>query len=121
MTSLKKAIKKIHLWLGLASGIVVFIVCVTGCLWVFNKEINSAFLPDMSVQNSGHLLPPSRLKTIAEAYCPGAEAMNVQYNKGEAAQLTLTKEKERTQLFVNPYTGAVIYKKGIPLTFFVLF
>jgi uncharacterized iron-regulated membrane protein len=118
MISLKKAIKKIHLWLGLASGIVVFIVCVTGCLWVFNKEINSAFLPDMSVQNSGHLLPPSRLKTIAEAYCPEAEAVNVQYNKGKAAQLTLMKEKERTQLFVNPYTGAVIYKKGNSFDFF---
>lgn len=36
----KKAIGKIHLWLGLASGVVVFVVGLTGCLIVFEKEIS---------------------------------------------------------------------------------
>ncbi|WP_143307021.1 PepSY-associated TM helix domain-containing protein [Chitinophaga vietnamensis] len=31
---------QLHLWLGLASGIIVLIVSVTGCLFVFQKEIN---------------------------------------------------------------------------------
>jgi uncharacterized iron-regulated membrane protein len=39
---LKTFIGKIHLWLGLASGIVVFIVSVTGCIYVFSKEITEA-------------------------------------------------------------------------------
>lgn len=35
----RKAIGKLHLWLGLASGLIVFIVSVTGCLYVFQREI----------------------------------------------------------------------------------
>ncbi|UAY52488.1 PepSY-associated TM helix domain-containing protein [Ferruginibacter albus] len=38
--SFKKAIGKIHLWLGLASGLIVFIIAITGCLFVFQKEIS---------------------------------------------------------------------------------
>ncbi|WP_423127608.1 PepSY-associated TM helix domain-containing protein [Gaoshiqia sp. Z1-71] len=36
---LKYLIAKIHLWLGLASGTVVFVVSLTGCIYVFSKEI----------------------------------------------------------------------------------
>ncbi|HET9502473.1 MAG TPA: PepSY-associated TM helix domain-containing protein [Hymenobacter sp.] len=35
----KKLIGKLHLWLGLASGLIVFIVSITGCLYVFQREI----------------------------------------------------------------------------------
>ncbi len=37
--SIKSIFGKLHLWLGLASGIVVFIVSITGCIFVFEKEI----------------------------------------------------------------------------------
>ncbi|HWW38805.1 PepSY-associated TM helix domain-containing protein, partial [Pedobacter sp.] len=36
----KKIAGVLHLWLGLASGIIVFIVAVTGCIFVFQKEIS---------------------------------------------------------------------------------
>ncbi|MCB5984453.1 PepSY domain-containing protein, partial [Flavobacterium psychrophilum] len=39
--SFKKLIKKTHLWLGLATGIIVFIISITGCLFVFQKEISN--------------------------------------------------------------------------------
>ena len=28
-----------HLWLGLVSGLVVFVVCLTAAIWVFRDEI----------------------------------------------------------------------------------
>lgn len=37
---LKSWIRQIHLWLGLASGLIVCIVSVTGCLYVFQNEIS---------------------------------------------------------------------------------
>ena len=37
--SFKKFIAKLHLWLGLGSGLIVFIVAVTGCIFVFHDEI----------------------------------------------------------------------------------
>ncbi len=36
---LKKTILKIHSWLGLLSGLVVFILGITGCIYVFMEEI----------------------------------------------------------------------------------
>ncbi|MDB5231144.1 MAG: hypothetical protein JWN76_1949 [Chitinophagaceae bacterium] len=36
---LKKLIRRIHLWLGLISGPVIFIVSITGCMYVFQQEI----------------------------------------------------------------------------------
>ena len=37
--NLKKAIGLLHLWLGLASGLIVFVVAITGCLYAFKTEI----------------------------------------------------------------------------------
>jgi len=40
-SSFKNITGKLHLWLGLASGVVVFIVSITGCIFVFEEEIRN--------------------------------------------------------------------------------
>lgn len=35
----RKFFNDIHLWLGLASGLIVIVVCFTGTVYVFNTEI----------------------------------------------------------------------------------
>ena len=35
----KKLILKIHLWLGLSSGLIVVILGITGCLYAFEEEL----------------------------------------------------------------------------------
>lgn len=46
MKKKKKGVKhwigKIHLWLGLASGLIVLFMSVTGCIYVFSQEITNA-------------------------------------------------------------------------------
>jgi len=37
--SLKRLIATLHLWIGLGSGLVVFVVAITGAIWVFSEEI----------------------------------------------------------------------------------
>ena len=56
-------IGKIHLWLGLASAIIVFIVSITGCIYVFSKEITDARRHDaIHVEQIGkHTVPISEL------------------------------------------------------------
>lgn len=44
--TLKYWIGRIHLWLGLASGLVVLIISITGCLFVFQKEISESVYKD---------------------------------------------------------------------------
>ncbi len=57
--TIKKINNWMHLWLGLISGIIVFIVCITGCLWVFNEEIEGIIEPwrKVEVQKKPYLLP----------------------------------------------------------------
>jgi len=38
----KDIIRQIHLWLGLGTGLIVFVVSITGCIYVFEEEIREA-------------------------------------------------------------------------------
>ena len=63
----RKIIGWLHLWLGLTSGLVVFIIAVTGCLYAFQDEIQNAIQPyRFTVAQDKPVLPPSQLKAIAE-------------------------------------------------------
>ncbi|MEP7141771.1 MAG: PepSY domain-containing protein, partial [Ferruginibacter sp.] len=35
----KKIIRKVHLWLGLSSGLIVLLLGITGCILAFEVEI----------------------------------------------------------------------------------
>ena len=45
--SFKKGIRKIHLWLGLSSGLLVFIIAITGSLYAFQEEITNYLREDV--------------------------------------------------------------------------
>lgn len=43
----RKFFNDIHLWMGLASGIVVILVCLSGTLYVFNTELREMASPEL--------------------------------------------------------------------------
>ncbi|WP_235830928.1 PepSY domain-containing protein [Flavobacterium ustbae] len=43
----KKIIGLLHLWLGLASGLIVFVVSLTGNIFVFEEELDEYFNPEL--------------------------------------------------------------------------
>ncbi|MEN0048205.1 MAG: PepSY-associated TM helix domain-containing protein [Bacteroidota bacterium] len=66
----KKIFHQLHLWLGLASGLIVFIVSITGCLYVFVDELQSVFYRDrlyVEVPENTERLPATELIARAEA------------------------------------------------------
>ena len=87
--TIKKVIGKIHLWLGLSSGLIVFIIAITGCIYAFQAEIQDATQPYRFVEAQNKpVLPPSQLKAIAEKELPGKKIHAVLYAKpGKAAQV----------------------------------
>ena len=118
----------LHLWLGLISGIIVVIISITGCIYVFEKEIKSVTQPYQFVaaQQKAYL-PPSELKAIAEKYEFGAKAgkgpnkmAGVQYpGVGKAAIATYrSKEKGYMMIYMNPYSGEVLKAKELDKDFF---
>ena len=54
---MKYYIRKIHQWLGLTSGLLVFIIAVTGCLYAFQEEIQNLMAKIHAVY-VGHVLNP---------------------------------------------------------------
>lgn len=115
--------KWLHLWLGLISGVIVFIVCVTGCIWVFNEEITGLLEPETKVaQQQKPVIMPSKLSAIAHQLYPEKVPSYAQYQQGRTISLNLKGKNEQgrrgggTTLNINPYTGEVVsktvHKKG---------
>jgi uncharacterized iron-regulated membrane protein len=62
----RKFFNDVHLWLGLASGLVVFVVCLSGTMYVFNSEIQQYMDRDkytIPVPEGGKALPVEALMT----------------------------------------------------------
>lgn len=109
---IKKLCSKLHLWLGLLSGIVVFIVCVTGCLFVFNEEIRALYQPYQRVQPQAKpFLPPSQLLSSAHASADGAVISSMTYGQADDAvvvDFVSGEAGDRQTIYLNPYTGRVL-------------
>ena len=120
---LKKVTGWLHLWLGLISGIVVFIVSLTGCLHVFHEEILHFFprknevVQKIEIPAEGRpLLMPSEIVRRVERNLHGdsvrIQPFMLRYHR-DAASILLTgeQEKDRTWYTVDPYTGDVLEEK----------
>ncbi|MEJ7557113.1 MAG: PepSY-associated TM helix domain-containing protein [Pedobacter sp.] len=116
--SLFKRINKwLHLWLGLASGIIVLIVCITGCIWVFNEEITGLMEPETKIEKRNKpVLSPSQLSAVAKQEYPDKVIAYAQYLQGRAITVNLKSPKEQGRrgggvtLKVDPYTGKILKK-----------
>lgn len=77
----KKVIGKLHLWLGLGSGLVVFIVALTGAIYAFQEEINEWLEPDFVLESpvKGFLLPGD-FERIGKKINPGHSVHSVNYS-----------------------------------------
>lgn len=117
----KKAIGKLHLWLGLTSGLVVFIVAVTGCIYAFQEEIQNLTQPYRFVEAQDKpVLPPSQIREIADAQLPGKVIHGVSYDGADhAAKVIYFKADEYYDfVYVNQYTGEVLKVKDEYGSFF---
>lgn len=96
-----------HLWLGLASGLIVLVVCLTACLWVFQEEIGNLLYPPIRLQEPrDSLVPPSRLLAVADSLYPGKPIRFVRYVKQHATEIGLNTWSDHPfTLRVHPYTG----------------
>lgn len=106
----------LHLWLGLFSGVVVFIVSITGCFYAFQQEIKDILEPWRFVDpRQEAFVPPSVLLDTATAYMPGMTPTGLTYSNREGAAAvgyhTFEGGKEAfSVVFMNPYTGEFLKK-----------
>lgn len=119
--NVRKAVRIVHLWLGLASGIIVLFLGITGCILAFEVEIRDLTEDYKYVTPENRpVMLPSELKKIADKVFVHGETLGVEYmGEGKAARAAFYDLEGRYELvFMNPYSGEVLKHKNMEEDFF---
>ena len=108
---MKKALRKIHLWLSVPTGIIITLVCFSGAMLVFEKEITEAIKPELYFvkEAKGEPIPMQELMEKVEETLPDSVSISgvtVFADSTRTYQVSLTKP-HRASIYVNQYTGEV--------------
>lgn len=104
----------LHLWLGLVSGLIMMVVCITGCIWVFNEEITALLEPETRIEwQNKPVLKPSQLEAIALNRFPKQHVTYASLQIGRAAYVGMGEGRKMNALLrINPFTGDVVQAKA---------
>lgn len=118
--ALKKWAGRIHLWLGLLTGIIVFIVAITGCIYVFHDEIKDAVYDYRIVEEKDQAyMAPSEIKEIVQDKYPGTTDDFVIYSgKDRPVAVYGVYEETPYYFYLNPYSGEFLYAQNFTEDFF---
>ena len=113
--TLRKLFNDVHLWLGIASGLVLFVVCLSGTIYTFHTEIEEWLEPDKyAVAALTRPIPVDALVQQIEQELKGnVVALEIPQDKEStyrisvAAPASETEGSRPTTYMVDPYTGAV--------------
>ncbi|MVN90678.1 PepSY-associated TM helix domain-containing protein [Mucilaginibacter aquatilis] len=122
MTAFKKAVLFIHRWLGFTSGLVVFIVSITGCLFCFQDELQDMMHDYRKVQvMQKPALKPSELQGIVLKQFPKSAYAGMAYIAPDrAAQVRVTDKAGYHNVYINQYTGKIQGDDIMEKNFFVI-
>lgn len=111
-----------HLWLGLASGLVIVIVALTGAIYAWQPELSEAFYDHLHVKAEDRaFVPVSVLKQKAEAELPGKPVTRISFagrDHSVAVSFNNKKAGYYYNVYLNPYSGEVIKVKDMDREFF---
>lgn len=121
----------LHLWLGLISGIVVFVVCLTGGIWVWRYEVWYFTEKYQRVEaRQKPYLPPSQLIARSKDYLRHKGDTEARFDgitygapgKSVSCVFELGEEKH-AMIYLDPYTGKVLKdkRKAAPSEAFFIF
>jgi uncharacterized iron-regulated membrane protein len=123
--TLKQIFGKLHLWLGLASGLVVLIVAGTGILLVFEDELDEWANHDfyfVPVPQNAQRLPVDSLYHTAVAYDPEIKVTRIYIETQEPDRSVIFMAKKNKKytwhIAVDPYTGKLIGAREFNKRFF---
>lgn len=118
--TLRKLFNDVHLWLGIASGLVLFVVCLTGTIYTFREEVEQLMAPEKyTVEAPANAQPIAPTALIAQLEqelngkvvsisIPEDKASTYSIGVAPAAKEGENKGGRPATYFVNPYTGQVV-------------
>ena len=123
MKRFKKTILLIHRWHGFISGLVGFIVSITGCIFCFQDEIQDAIHSYRKVEiQEKPFIGPSQLKSIAlRDHAKSTANYIYYYGKDRPAVVIANLDKAGlTYIYINPYNGKILHSEALLSNFFIV-
>lgn len=110
----KNTIRNIHLWLGLATGLVVFIISVTGALYIFEEEIRDFTQKDFRYVRLQEKPFIGLDKVISgfEKLSPKNELRLIRIEDALPNATVELTSKKGTVYYFNPYDATLVKKGG---------
>lgn len=115
MKTFRKIICWMHLTAGLSAGIVIFIMCVTGALLAFEKNIIEWAERDaryVSVKSESEPLGPQEILAAVSKTKPSSKPSSMAKTNDPAATFTVSLGREG-QVFVDPYSGTITGESSV--------
>lgn len=116
----------LHLWLGIASSLVLFVVCLTGTIYTFKTEIQDWLEPAryQMAKEQGQVKPITELVQVVEAATNAkVQRVSVVNKEGKPYVFSVSTGEEGKRpeaVHVNPYTSEILGRgKGPADEFFM--
>jgi uncharacterized iron-regulated membrane protein len=111
---IRKFFNDIHMWLGLVSGAIVILICLSGTIYVYNTEITEKAAPHLYKvlpDKTKNKIKPEDGIAIAENAGDGkVVSIVVPADADRTFQYSVRKKEEKgrgTTYMLNPYTGVI--------------
>ena len=108
-TFLRRALFQVHLWTGIAIGLYIVFISVTGSAVVFRRDLLYAKLGNVPAADAkGTRLTDAQLREAVLRRYPGGEITKLVISRRKAtpAEVTLTRGSDKIEERFNQYTGA---------------
>jgi uncharacterized iron-regulated membrane protein len=105
---LRRALFQVHLWIGVALGVYIVMISVTGSAIVFRRELNVWLVPRTVPSTAGARLTADELLAAAKRAYPEHEVKTVreQRRPDRPVYISLERNGETSERLFDPYAGA---------------
>lgn len=123
---MKKILGWLHLWLGLASGLIVVLVALSGSLLVFEDELQHLFQPSLyKVEVAGDRMSLDALSALVKERYPTLQPNNIAIEPAANSTVIFYLKKSKAKadhlmVVMNPYSGQIIKAMDYKKRFFVI-
>lgn len=103
----RRALFQVHLWAGIAVGLYILVVSLTGSAVVFRRELAKALQPPTIVSPKGRRMTAEELGAAAKIAYPRFDVSYVSFSRhlDRAAEVGLARGQRRRERLFDPYTG----------------
>jgi uncharacterized iron-regulated membrane protein len=121
---LRRAAFQIHLWIGLAIGLYIVMLSVTGSVLVYRNELDRYFAtPRPLYERDRKILTSDELKAVAERAYPGYTITRLGdriSRRNPTLEVWLERDGDKKERLFNPYTGEELGASVTQGEYFVL-